>query len=88
MTALETVLLRKDIASLIVAIVAGLATAQFVTSITTPLVAELLDTIEQSTGSFKETYLFPTFLFAFQLLALELLLRLVILGRAKWSERK
>lgn len=87
MTAIETVLLRKDIASLIVAIVAGTAVAFFLTAITTPLSLSLTGDqgsfIPEGQDAFVSQYMQPIVSFALQLIALEILLRLVILVRQK-----
>ncbi len=82
MTVIEQVLLRKDIAALIVAIVVGLATASFLGDITSPIVANFNDAATfGEEASFMEKYGQPVVAFALQVLALEALLRGVILAR-------
>lgn len=84
MTAIERVLLRKDIASLIVAIVAAMATANFLTLITMPVAFELTGVNNYSIAGenvFLTKYVQPVIAFALQVIALELLLRLVIFVR-------
>lgn len=77
MSTIEKVLLRKDIASLIVAVVAGIATVQFLASFTQPFTNELFaGSVE--TGQSFDSYLAPLVAFALQVLALEVLLRIVI----------
>lgn len=87
MTAIETVLLRKDIASLIVAIVAGMAVAYFLTAVTTPLSLTLTGRegafVPEGESSFTTNYVQPIVAFGLQLAALEGLLRLVIIVRQK-----
>lgn len=87
MTAIETVLLRKDIASLIVAIVAGTAVAYFLTAVTTPLSLTLTGRegtfVPEGESSFITNYIQPIVAFGLQLAALEGLLRLVIVVRQK-----
>lgn len=73
---LVRVLQRKDAASLVVAIAAGLAVYTFVSSITGQLAA-MLSGIEVET-SFAEDYWHPLVALVLQLLALEILARIVI----------
>jgi hypothetical protein len=82
MTAIEKVLLRKDISSLIVAVVTGVAVAFFLLGITGPLATEL--TASEKFGGdpgFSALYIQPIVAFALQIVALELLLRAVIFAR-------
>lgn len=82
MTAMEKVLLRKDIASVIVAVVAGIATVGFLGSVTTPF-AELLSPLESTSSEGLIEQIWAAIIaFALQLIALELLLRSVIMVRA------
>lgn len=81
MTVIEKVLLRKDIASIAVGVVVGFAAFGFVSSIASPIAGSILDAYQGTESSFKNTYLLPFFVFALQLVVLEGLLRLVILGR-------
>ena len=82
MLVMEKVLLRKDIGSLIVAIVAGIATVTFLASVVAPF-ALLLSPIESpSPNTILDDVWLAVVNFALQLIALELLLRAVIVVRA------
>lgn len=87
MSVIEKVLLRKDMAAVAVAIVVGFATVGLLSSLTSPIAGSILDSYQGSDTSFKDTYLLPIFIFVLQVLALEGLLRLVILGRAYNTSR-
>lgn len=79
MTATEKVLQRKDASSLIVAIVLGFATLQFISTITSPLVAKILDENTQFQASgFKDQYLAPLLALVLTAVAVELLVWVVI----------
>lgn len=89
MTVIEQVLLRKDIASVAVAVTIGFAVFNLLGAISGPVTSELFSSNELVTsGSFAETYVAPIFAFALQVLLLELLLRAVIYGRASYATRK
>lgn len=82
---LVRVLERRDAASLVVAIAAGLVIFSFVTSVTAHLTAVIsgIDTDE----SFRTAYWQPIVAMVLQLVALELLARLVIAVRPTIDKR-
>lgn len=83
MSAIEKILLRKDTSSVIVAIIVGLTTLQLVASLTGPLTIHLMGadpSLSQAEG-FSNQYVAPVLAFVLQVIALELLLRLVIVVR-------
>ena len=84
MTAIEKVLLRKDISSLIVAIVAGTAVAYFLAGFTSVLASQLSfsDQFQGQNVPVGDVMLQSFISFALQVIALELLLRAVILARS------
>ena len=82
---LVRILQRKDAASLVVAIAAGLVVAGFVGAITSHL-ADLFAGIDTN-ASFRDDYWRPFVGFVLQLLALEALARLAVLGREQIVRR-
>lgn len=84
MTAIEKVLLRKDAASLIVAIITGTAVTFFLAGITGPLATTLSSTDQFQGGPISggDLAFHAVVSFALQVIALELLLRSVIFARA------
>lgn len=84
MTAIEKVLLRKDAASLIVAIIVGTAVTYFLASLVTPLTTKInfSDQFQGSTFPAGDMVVQAVASFALQVVALELLLRGVIFVRA------
>lgn len=81
MTAIEKVLLRKDIASLIVAIVVGSAVTYFLATLTSPLSMYIGFADTPADPPLGRILLQSVASFALQVVALELLLRLVIAVR-------
>jgi hypothetical protein len=83
---LVRILQRRDAASLVVAIAAGLAVAQFVAAVMSPLSAMLsgMDRV----GGFREDYWQPLLFFILQLVALEVLARVAILIRSQLVSRR
>lgn len=83
MTAIEKVLKRKDIASVVVAIVLGFAISNLLSMITLPLTTTLIqsDSYGSPTLTFTEQYTYPLVSFLLTIIALELLLRVVIFSR-------
>lgn len=84
MTAIEKVLLRKDAASLIVAITLAMTVGFFVSTLTNPLAFYLtLSSHGQAGPPVADTLLQAVVSFFAQLVALELLVRLVALTRGR-----
>ncbi len=83
MTAIEKVLLRKDIASIIVAIVVGSATTFFLAGLTGPIVSQISfsDQFQGQGVPMGDLTVQSTVSFLLQVIALELLLRIVIFVR-------
>lgn len=84
MTAIEKVLLRKDVASLIVAIVLGTSVAFFLSSVTSPLAiyAGMPDGVEGG-PPVGDIVLQAVVSFVAQLVLLELLIRFVAVTRGR-----
>lgn len=84
MTAIEKVLLRKDISSIIVAIIVGTAVTFFLASVTGPLTTFISfnDQFQGNGVSAWDFALQGLVSFVLQVVALELLLRVVIFARA------
>ncbi len=79
MTGTEKVLQRKDASSLIVAIILGFASLQFVASITAPLTSKILggEGGLQAAG-FKDQYVAPLIALLLQVIAVEILVWVVV----------
>lgn len=84
MTGTEKVLQRKDASSLIVAFVLALSVLQFISAITAPAIAKILnqDVAMQQAAGFKDQYVAPLVILLVQLVAVELLVWLVVGIRA------
>lgn len=84
MTTIEKVLQRRDAASLIVAIIVGTSVAYLLAGITGPITSKINFSDQFQGGSIPAGDIAVQSLvsFAFQVIALELLLRGVILARA------
>jgi hypothetical protein len=83
MTGTEKVLERKDAASVLLAVVLGFITLQFVLAVTSPLTAKILgegDSLQ--TVGFKDQYLAPLVAFVLQLIAVEILVWVVVAIRS------
>lgn len=82
---IEKVLLRKDAASVVVAIAAAMIAMQLVSEVTGPIANYLFasdSVIGSSSYSFANNLILPVGVFLLQVVGLELLLRAVIAGRA------
>ena len=79
MTGTEKVLQRKDASSLILAIILGFASLQFVAAVAAPITSKLLgeDGSLQAAG-FKDQYLAPLVALVLQIIAVELLVWIVV----------
>lgn len=84
MTAIEKVLLRKDTASLIVAIIVGAAVTFLLAGLTGPIATKLSLSDEFQSGAMPvgDLVFQSVVSFALQVIALELLLRGVIFARS------
>ncbi len=80
------ILQRRDAASLVVAIAAGLVVGQFVSSITNHL-SDVLSGVD-SNASFKTAYWQPIVTFVLQLVVLEILARLAVAARAELVRKR
>lgn len=81
MTATDKVLQRKDGSTLVVGVVLALVFIQFVTSVTMPLAAKIMNNGGGSGyagASFKDQYVTPFVALVLQLIAIELIVWLVI----------
>ena len=79
MTGTERVLQRKDASSLIVAIVLGFTTLQFIANITAPLSAKILgQDMGLQSAAFKDQYLAPLVALLLQVIAVEILVWLIV----------
>lgn len=85
MTAIEKVLLRKDAASLVVAIVLGTSVSYFLGGLVAPLSAYITFSNEFRPGGppIKEMILQSVISFVISIVILELLVRLVTLTRGR-----
>lgn len=78
MTGTEKILQRRDASSVLLAVVLGFITLQFVLAVTSPLTAKILGEGESlQTVGFKDQYLAPLVALVLQLIAVELLVWIV-----------
>lgn len=83
MTGTEKVLQRKDASSVLLAVLLGFVTLQFVLAITSPLTAKILgEEGNLQATSAKDQYLAPLVAFVLQLIAVEVLVWVVVAIRA------
>jgi hypothetical protein len=79
MTGTEKVLQRKDASSVLLAVLLGFITLQFVLAVTSPLSARILgETANLQAVSGKDQYLAPLVSFVLQLIAVEVLVWVVV----------